>query len=157
MEWIDALSIVFALVFGATLGVEREISGKPAGIRTNALICVGAAIFSIVSLRMAGDTGDSSTRIVAQIVTGVGFLGAGSIIQDRAGVHGLTTAATIWLAAGIGMACGARFHLLAFISTVITIAILLGLTPISRIVAGKRKTGKMKKHIKEAEESAQQE
>jgi putative Mg2+ transporter-C (MgtC) family protein len=106
--------------------LEREISGKAAGLRTNVLICLGAAVFTIISRQMAGETG-SLTRIAAQIVTGVGFLGAGAIIVGRGGVHGLTTAATIWLVASIGMACGAGFYALAAISTLLAIAVLAGL------------------------------
>jgi putative Mg2+ transporter-C (MgtC) family protein len=124
----DVLSIVLATVLGAAIGLEREFSGKAAGLRTNLLICLGAAVFTIISREMAAGTAEGSvTRIAAQIVTGVGFLGAGAIIQDRAGVHGLTTAATIWLVASIGMACGARFYLLAIISTLIAIVVLIGL------------------------------
>ncbi|MHC4758170.1 MAG: MgtC/SapB family protein [Planctomycetota bacterium] len=117
--------------------LEREIHGKSAGLRTNILICVGAAIFTMVSKQMAG-TNDSHTRIAAQVVTGVGFLGAGAIIQDRGGVHGLTTAASIWLVASIGMACGAQFYYLALIGTVLTIAVLLGLTPVTKAINRKR-------------------
>jgi len=122
----DVLSIVLAVVFGSAIGLEREISGKAAGLRTNVLICLGAAVFTIISKQMAGETG-AVTRIAAQIVTGVGFLGAGAIIRDRAGVLGLTTAATIWLVASIGMACGAKLYLLAVISTLIAIVVLIGL------------------------------
>jgi putative Mg2+ transporter-C (MgtC) family protein len=81
---------------------------------------------------MADGAVDSVTRIAAQIVTGVGFLGAGAIIQDRGGVHGLTTAATIWLVASIGMACGARFYQLAIIATLIAIIVLIGLGKLAR-------------------------
>ncbi|MHC4482423.1 MAG: MgtC/SapB family protein [Planctomycetota bacterium] len=123
----DVLSIIFAVVFGAAIGLEREISGKAAGLRTNVLICLGAAVFTIISRQMAAGTNLSVTRIAAQIVTGVGFLGAGAIIVDRGGVHGLTTAATIWLVASIGMACGAGFYGLAVISTFIAILVLVGL------------------------------
>jgi putative Mg2+ transporter-C (MgtC) family protein len=91
----------------------------------------------MVSKQMAG-TNDSHTRIAAQVVTGVGFLGAGAIIQDRGGVHGLTTAASIWLVASIGMACGAQFYYLALIGTVLTIAVLLGLTPVTKAINRKR-------------------
>ena len=127
MDWPgDVLGVVLAVVFGAAIGLEREISGKAAGLRTNVLICLGAAVFTIISRQMAGQTG-SLTRIAAQIVTGVGFLGAGAIIVDRGGVHGLTTAATIWLVASIGVACGAGFYGLAVISTFIAIAVLVGL------------------------------
>jgi putative Mg2+ transporter-C (MgtC) family protein len=118
MAWPeDLLSIIFAVIFGAVIGIERELHGKAAGLRTNILICLGAAVFTIISEQMAIDSGASVTRIAAQIVTGVGFLGAGAIIQDRGGIHGLTTAATIWLVASIGMACGARFYQLGFIKT----------------------------------------
>ena len=123
----DLLSIVLAVVFGAAIGLEREMSGKAAGLRTNVLICLGAAVFTVISRQMGFAANASTTRIAAQIVTGVGFLGAGAIIVDRGGVHGLTTAATIWLVASIGMACGAGFYTLAVISTFIAILVLLGL------------------------------
>ena len=128
----DVLSIILAVVFGAAIGLEREVSGKAAGLRTNVLICLGAAVFTIISRQMASGQQDSLTRIAAQIVTGVGFLGAGAIIQDRGGVHGLTTAATIWLVASIGMACGAHFYSLAVISTFIAIVVLIGLGHLAR-------------------------
>ncbi|MHC4720948.1 MAG: MgtC/SapB family protein [Planctomycetota bacterium] len=113
----DILSVLLAVVLGAAIGLEREASGKAAGLRTNVLICLGAAVFTIISRQM-GRGGDASmTRIAAQIVTGVGFIGAGAIIRDRAGIYGLTTAATIWLVASIGMACGAGLHILAVTST----------------------------------------
>ena len=133
MVWSeDVLSIILATVFGAVIGIERELSGKSAGLRTNLLICLGAAVFTIISKQMTTDTEGSVTRIAAQIVTGVGFLGAGAIIQDRGGVHGLTTAATIWLVASIGMACGAGFYQLALITTLIAIAALIGLAKLAR-------------------------
>jgi putative Mg2+ transporter-C (MgtC) family protein len=138
MNWpSDLNSVILALLFGAVVGLEREIHGKAAGLRTNILICVGAAVFTIISKKMAGP-GDSLTRISAQVVTGVGFLGAGAIIQDRGGVHGLTTAASIWLVASIGMACGANFYYLALIGTMLTLAVLLGLTPITKAIADRR-------------------
>lgn len=125
----DLISILLAAVLGAVVGLERALSGKAAGLRTNLLICLGAAVFTIISREMA--TEDSVTRIAAQVVTGVGFLGAGAIIQDRGGIHGLTTAATIWLVASIGMACGAQFYLLAIVCAVITIIVLFGLGKLS--------------------------
>jgi putative Mg2+ transporter-C (MgtC) family protein len=128
MVWPDdVLGIVLATVFGAAIGLEREISGKAAGLRTNVLICLGAAVFTIISKQMVISSDTTPTRIAAQIVTGVGFLGAGAIIQDRGGVLGLTTAATIWLVASIGTACGAGFHKLAVVSTLIAILVLMGL------------------------------
>jgi putative Mg2+ transporter-C (MgtC) family protein len=121
----DLFSIILAVIFGAAIGVEREISGKAAGLRTNVLICLGAAVFTIISRQMAVGTAEGSvTRIAAQIVTGVGFLGAGAIIQDQGGVHGLTTAATIWLVASIGTACGAHLYYLAAIATVAALIVL---------------------------------
>jgi putative Mg2+ transporter-C (MgtC) family protein len=127
----DLISIILATFLGAAVGLERELSGKSAGLRTNLLICLGAAIFTIISKRMIVTEG-STTRIAAQLVTGVGFLGAGALIQDRRGVHGLTTAATIWLVASIGMACGAGFHDLAVVSTLIAIIVLAGLLKLAK-------------------------
>lgn len=123
----DVISIILAVVFGAAIGLEREVGGKAAGLRTNVLICLGAAVFTIISKQMGDGTNGSLTRIAAGVVTGVGFLGAGAIIQDRGGVHGLTTAATIWLVASIGMACGAGFYKLAAIATLTAILVLIGL------------------------------
>ena len=127
----DVFGIVLAVVLGAAIGVEREFSGKAAGLRTNILICLGAAVFTIISKRMAGEN-EALTRIAAGVVTGVGFLGAGAIIQDRGGVHGLTTAATIWFMACLGMACGAGLYELAVILTLIAIFVLIGLRLIHR-------------------------
>ena len=127
------LSLVLAVVLGALIGMERELSAKAAGLRTNVLICLGAAIFTIISTELTGTAG-SPARIAAQIVTGVGFLGAGAIIQDRGGVFGLTTAATIWLVASIGMACGAEYYLIAIIATVLTLGVLFGLTPVETAI-----------------------
>ena len=127
----EVFSIILAVILGFLIGLEREYSGKAAGLRTNVLICLGAAVFTIISRKLGGNQSDSMTRIAAQIVTGVGFLGAGAIIQDRGGVHGLTTAATIWLVASIGMACGAQFYLLAIASTLIAVIVLIGLASLA--------------------------
>jgi putative Mg2+ transporter-C (MgtC) family protein len=123
----DIPAILLAVVCGAVIGIERQFKHKPAGLRTNIMICLGAAVFTLISVKMSLGTQDSVTRIAAQIVTGVGFLGAGAVIQDRGGIHGLTTAATIWLVASIGMACGARLYYLAIITTVLALAVLIGL------------------------------
>lgn len=95
-----------AVLAGAMVGLEREWANKPAGLRTNLLICVGSCLFSIIS-REAG--GPDPTRIAAQIVSGVGFIGAGAILRMGAHITGVTTAATIWLVAAIGMAIGFGF------------------------------------------------
>ncbi len=135
MYWHDILRLILAIVFGGIIGMERQVSGKPAGLRTNVLICFGAAIFTIISEKMAAGQTDSITRIAAQIVTGVGFLGAGAIIRDRAGIHGLTTAATIWLVSSIGMACGAGFYYIAFVSTLFAILVLIGLKSLEKLIS----------------------
>ena len=133
MVWPDDLiSIILAAFLGAAIGLERELSGKAAGLRTNLLICLGASVFTIISREMATGAEGSVTRIAAQIVTGVGFLGAGAIIQDRRGVHGLTTAATIWLVASIGMACGGQFYVLAIVASLIAVLALIGLGKLSK-------------------------
>lgn len=139
MHWhSDIIAILLSVVCGAAVGIERQIKRKAAGLRTNVLICLGAAVFTIISRQMAGEQ-DSITRIAAQIVTGVGFLGAGAIIQDRGGIHGLTTAATIWLVASIGMACGAEKYYLAITTTILAILVLLGLARVDkRLEAGSR-------------------
>ena len=128
----DTLAIILAVLFGAAIGLEREISGKSAGLRTNVLICLGAAVFTVISKQMAAGTDASITRIAAQVVTGVGFLGAGAIIVDRGGVYGLTTAATIWLVASIGVACGAHLYALAALATFIALLVLLGLAQLEK-------------------------
>ena len=101
----QVLRLVAAVVLGGLVGLERELRDKPAGFRTIILICVGACLFTMLSQSIGGPDWNS-TRIAAQIVTGVGFLGAGAIIRDRASIFGLTTASTIWAVAAIGMAIG---------------------------------------------------
>ena len=119
-----------AALCGAVIGLERELKGKAAGFRTNILICVGSAIYMCVGLLLVGADGRINTdpsRIAAQVVTGIGFLGAGCILQAGGRVTGLTTAATIWVVASIGLVAGAGFPMLAFISAwmaVITLAVL---------------------------------
>jgi putative Mg2+ transporter-C (MgtC) family protein len=135
------LRMIMAVVCGAVIGAEREWHGKPAGLRTNILICLGAAIFTILSMHIASISHTDPERIAAQVVTGIGFLGAGAIIRGDGGVHGLTTAATIWLVAAIGVGCGAGFYLLAATATGITFIVLLGLVPIDKWLArGHHKT-----------------
>ena len=133
----DLIGIVLAVVFGAAIGLEREMSKKAAGLRTNILICLGAAVFTIISKRMAAGQADSVSRIAAGVVTGVGFLGAGAIIRDRVRIQGLTTAATIWLVASIGMACGAGLLILATISVLIAVIVLIGLSHLERRISSR--------------------
>ncbi len=112
-----------AAACGGLIGIERELKQKPAGFRTNILICLGSAMYMAIGLLIPGATGDP-TRIAAQVVTGIGFLGAGCIIQAGNQVHGLTTAATIWVVAAIGIVAGAGFPVLALVATVMVIATL---------------------------------
>ena len=111
--WCEAISILMAFVCGAIVGFEREKGHKPAGLRTQILICVGSAIFTVVSMSPAMG-GHEPARIAAQIVTGVGFLGAGSILRDRGQITGLTTAATIWTVSAIGIVVGAGYATAGF-------------------------------------------
>ncbi len=104
--WGSVLLSILALVCGAWVGVERQRKEKPAGIRTMALIALGSSAFTMVGYAFTSSTGDSG-RVAAQIVTGVGFLGGGVLLRGSASVHGVTTAATIWLVAAMGMAIGA--------------------------------------------------
>jgi putative Mg2+ transporter-C (MgtC) family protein len=122
------IRLLVALAVGAAVGLEREFQGKPAGIRTNMLMCIGSCLIMIISLevaRTAGRVADPG-RIAAQVVTGVGFLGAGAIIRSRFHVSGLTTAATIWVLSALGLAIGAGYILLAIAGAVfITITLTL--------------------------------
>src|SRR4051794_8322425 len=128
------LRLLLAAALGGMIGLEREHSGKPAGFRTNMLICLGAALITEISYIVAqnghnewGVNADPA-RIAAQIVSGIGFLGAGTILHYKGSVQGLTTAATLWVVAAIGMAVGARAYLAAMIATslVMLALILLG-------------------------------
>src|SRR3989442_10568858 len=103
------LQFVLAVVLGGAIGLERELKGKPAGLRTNILISIGATLFTVLSIRMAAERGDPG-RVAAQILAGVGFIGAGTILHTRGAVTGLTSAATIWVVAAIGMALGTKAY-----------------------------------------------
>ena len=126
--------LITAALLGAALGFEREIRQKDAGLRTNILISVGAALFTLMSIEISGPSGDPG-RIAAQIVTGIGFLGAGAIMRTDSGIQGLTTAATVWVNAAVGVAAGGGQYHLAFIATGITLVALLVLQPIERTIA----------------------
>jgi putative Mg2+ transporter-C (MgtC) family protein len=121
----ELTKIAISMLIGSVLGLEREFQNRPAGFRTISLICVGATLFTIISLSL-GETSHSIDRIAANIVTGIGFIGAGVIFKNGANVYGLTTAATIWMAAGLGMAVGAGQYPLAFVTLVAALLILRG-------------------------------
>lgn len=128
------LRITLAAFLGGALGLERDVHGRAAGLRTHLLVSTGAALFMILSIYMGtfgpealkGVTRVSDPgRIAAQIVTGIGFLGAGAIIKEGFTIRGLTTAACLWISAAIGMSAGAGFYLLAFYTTVIALLSLI--------------------------------
>ncbi|MGH9408244.1 MAG: MgtC/SapB family protein, partial [Vicinamibacterales bacterium] len=121
--------LLLAAVLGGVVGAEREFRGKSAGFRTNILITMGCALFTISSITLAGSDAER-TRIAAQIVTGIGFLGAGAIIRTRGSIHGMTTAATVWVNAALGVAAGGGQYRLAITAAAITLAVLLVLGPI---------------------------
>ena len=125
METGIFLKIVLSSMLGGIIGLEREISHKEAGLRTNILIAMGSTLITILSFRFVemGKLGDPS-RIAAQIVTGIGFIGAGAIIQARFAVHGLTTAATIWTVSAIGMTVGYGLYSLSFFVTLFVVVVL---------------------------------
>jgi putative Mg2+ transporter-C (MgtC) family protein len=122
--------LLLAVALGAAIGLEREIRRKPAGLRTNTLIALGSALFTVVSVSLSARSDGSADRIAAQVVTGIGFLGAGAIIRSGGDVHGMTTAATIWVNAAIGMAVGAGEYLMATLTTIVTLIVLAVLQPI---------------------------
>lgn len=120
---LDALvRLALAAILAAIVGYERETAGRPAGLRTYILVSVGACLFTLVS--MLGFPGSDPARVAAQIVTGIGFIGAGAIIQAQAGVRGVTTAAGLWAIAAVGMAAAAGLYLIA-VATAIGIYLVL--------------------------------
>jgi len=121
--------LLLAAGLGAVLGVEREYRRKRAGLRTNILIAIGSCLLTILSLEMTKGVADTS-RVAGQIVTGIGFLGGGAILRNRDTVHGMTTAATIWVNAAIGIAAGTAQYTLATVTTVLTLLVLVVLPPI---------------------------
>jgi putative Mg2+ transporter-C (MgtC) family protein len=122
--------LTFAAILGGLIGLEREIRHKPAGLRTNLFICFGSAMFTILSDTLAGAHPGDHTRIAAQIIPGIGFIGAGSILHSRGAVTGLTTAATIFVVASVGMAAGGGLYLTAVFGTAM---ILIALAALGRM------------------------
>ena len=116
--------LLVACVLGAAVGLEREINRKAAGVRTNLLICMGAAFFTLLSAVLAGDGNPDKGRVASNIVQGIGFLGAGLILHNRSRVSGLTSAASVFVVASIGMACGAGLYAAAVVASVIVIVAL---------------------------------
>jgi putative Mg2+ transporter-C (MgtC) family protein len=113
--------LLVACVLGAAVGLEREWNRKSAGVRTNLLICMGAAFFTLLSAVLAGDLSPNKGQVASNIVQGIGFLGAGLILHSKSRVNGLTSAAAVWAVASIGMACGAGLYLAAVVATALVI------------------------------------
>jgi len=131
--WLEQVGVVngavgrllLACLLGGLVGLERELAKKPAGVRTNLLICLGAAFFTILSSVIAGDTGSNKGQIASNIVQGIGFLGAGLILHNRSRLSGLASAASIWVVASIGMACGAGLYAPASVAAGIVIVAMM--------------------------------
>ena len=117
------LRLVASIVAGAMVGLEREFNNKSAGFRTNTLVAVGACIYVLINVRLADHGGADPTRIIGQIVTGIGFLGAGVILHHGGNIHGLTTAATIWVSASLGSLAGLGLFVEVLICTVAVLII----------------------------------
>jgi putative Mg2+ transporter-C (MgtC) family protein len=122
------LRLLLALVLGGLVGLEREIKGRAAGFRTQILVCVGSALMMLTGLylreRQVGMGDIDPTRIAAQVVTGIGFIGAGTILQTPDSIRGLTTAASVWVSCGIGIAAGAGFYWGAIATTLVALVVL---------------------------------
>src|SRR6266702_1310534 len=131
------MRLLLAAVLGGAIGLEREMKRKPAGLRTNMFICFGAAMFTILSDRLAMQYTGDHTRIAAQIIPGIGFIGAGSILHSRGNVQGLTSAATLFVVASIGMACGGGLYLVAAFATMLLVIALNALVMIESKVGWK--------------------
>jgi putative Mg2+ transporter-C (MgtC) family protein len=141
------VQLVLAVVLGGAIGLERELKGKPAGLRTNILISIGATLFTVLSIRMAASRGDPA-RIAAQVLVGVGFIGAGTILHTRGAVTGLTSAATIWVMAAIGMALGGGAYVEAVGTTVLVLVVLTGLASLEKVVAARSSVTRIVVHAR---------
>ena len=142
----EAAQVSFAFIIGAVIGIEREFRSKPAGFRTMILICVGSCLYTIIS-KEAGSA--STDRIASNIVTGIGFIGAGVIFKEGITVNGLTTAALIWITAALGMAIGYHNYPLAVVVSGMVVIVLFVLEPVQRYIKKLHKVKDYKIKIKE--------
>ncbi len=137
------LRLLLAVLFSGLIGLEREVSGRAAGFRTHILVCVGSTLVMLTAMHLVdlyrGAVSIDPGRVAAQVVSGIGFLGAGTIIQIRDSVRGLTTAAGLWAAAGIGLAVGSGFYVGAVATTAIVLVVLYLLSRVEQSVGTKRK------------------
>ncbi len=134
LEIVLGIRVLASLFLGFLLGFEREITGKFAGLRTHILVCLGSTVFTLLSIYgfkyivIDGAIGiNDPARIAAQIITGIGFIGAGTVMRHGTTVSGITTAATLWVAAAVGMACGCGMYYLATIVTIVTLVTLIAI------------------------------
>lgn len=131
LNTVILIRIAAAIVLGFGIGLEREMTNKYAGLRTHILVCLGACVFTILSLygfpniANQGQPYGDHARVAAQIITGIGFIGGGTVLRHGSSVYGLTTAATLWVAASIGMACGTGMVYVALITTIFSVAVLV--------------------------------
>lgn len=121
VDWVLIMRLVVAGLLGGAIGVEREFRAKEAGVRTHFIVALGSALFMIISQFAFGDKPHDAARVAAQVVSGIGFIGAGVIIFQRNVIRGVTTAAGLWVAAAIGMACGDGMYMVALAATFLTI------------------------------------
>ncbi len=134
----DLVPMLVSAALGTLVGWERQMGRKPAGLRTHALVCLGSTMFVLVTrhaVEAFGGPNLDPTRVIHGVVTGVGFLGAGSIIRQQGFVHGLTTAASVWMVAAVGVAVGVRAYPLALIGTVLALLVLEGYRWLERVLA----------------------
>ncbi len=142
--WEIAIRLVLAVLLGGLVGFERETHNRPAGFRTHILVCVGSALIMMLSAygfteMSGGNIEVDPSRIAAQVVTGIGFLGAGTILQHRGSIRGLTTAASIWVVSGIGLAVGIGFYFGAVMATFVALISLLLLGRVDRALLSQRR------------------
>lgn len=139
LDYTITIRLLFSLLLGFALGFEREITGKFAGLRTHILVCVGATVFTLLSIygfkfvTAEGTIGiNDPARVAAQIITGIGFIGAGTVMRQGTNIYGITTAATLWMSAAVGMACGCGLFFLACTATFITLTALVAVGRLER-------------------------
>lgn len=135
------IRLLVALLVGALIGAEREYRGHSAGIRTMGMVSVGSCLFTAAGFFLLAGHVTDPTRIAAQVVTGVGFLGAGAIFRSGSDVHGLTTAATVWVVAALGMAAGFGLYVIAGFGTAVVLAGLILIRPVERRLFRRRRNG----------------
>jgi putative Mg2+ transporter-C (MgtC) family protein len=134
-DWTVLVRILVAAALGGTVGIERELRDQPAGFRTHMMVSLGACLFTLIGVFAFGrgeNSGTDFTRIASQVVVGIGFLGGGTILRHGSTVRGLTTAASLWVTAAVGVAVGMGFYFAATTVAVLTVVALAGLKPIEK-------------------------